>query len=418
MNSPIVYISIIGMLLSILLSFYNNGYKSANAYLAGFLFLSSLFTFIQFVFLFSHNLHLIVWFVAGFPSLFYLIGPLAYFYIRSILRDNTKLSKLDYLHFLFFFLVFLGAIPYINSNMEYKLKLASSIESNDWSSIKLRPNTIFPPMVNRTLRPIHLMVYSLLVWLNIYKNRGKVFRNNNYSEILLITKKWLLLFSTFVSAMAILHIVIFYNTIISSTKTFFILENYILLTIFSVFYILMIISLLFFPHILYGLPVNQFLSTDNLSSETLPEMIEYIKKEAIAVDLAQPVVAAEKYVQLFSETYLEELKYKLASWIDQKHYLNPEANISTLSVQIKIPQHHLVYYFNSLLDTKFTDWRNNLKIEYAKSLLHQEIYKSITMDALALKCGFVSQTTFNRAFKNNIAKTPSEYVKSILIVSC
>ena len=95
MNSPIVYISIIGMLLSILLSFYNNGYKSANAYLAGFLFLSSLFTFIQFVFLFSHNLHLIVWFVAGFPSLFYLIGPLSYFYIRSILRDNTINGSFD-----------------------------------------------------------------------------------------------------------------------------------------------------------------------------------------------------------------------------------------------------------------------------------------------------------------------------------
>jgi AraC-like DNA-binding protein len=413
MNPIIVHISIIGMFFSILLLFFNNGYKSANAYLAGFLFLSSLFTYIQLVFLFSHDLHLIVWFVAGLPSLFYLIGPFAYFYIRSILRDNTKLSKLDYLHFLIFFLVFLGAIPYISSNMEYKLKVASSIETNDWSSIKLRPNSIFPPLFNRTLRPIHLIVYSLTIWLTIYKNKVKIFKNKNHSKEFLITIRWLLVFSGLVSIMAIFHVIIFYNTTISPTKTVFILNNNVILTLFSVAFSLMITSLLFFPHILYGLPVNKILSTVNLSSENLPEMIEYIKKEDSEVDLQQPIVAAEKYMQLFSETYVEELKCKLTAWIDQKHYLNPEANISTLSVQIKIPQHHLVYYFNRLLGIKFTDWRNNLKIEYAKSLLHQEIYKSITMDALALKCGFVSQTTFNRAFKNNIEKTPSEYIKSI-----
>ena len=414
MNSIVVHISITGMFFSILLLFFNNGYKSANAYLAGFLFLSSLFTYIQLVFLFSHDLHLIVWFVAGLPSLFYLIGPFAYFYIRSILRDDTKLSKLDYLHFLIFFLVFLGAIPYISSNMEYKLKVASSIETNDWSSIKFRPNSIFPPLFNRTLRPIHLIVYSLIIWLTIYKNKVKIFKNKNHSKEFLITIRWLLVFSALVSIMAILHVIIFYNTTISPTKTVFILQNYLILILFSVAFTLLITSLLFFPHILYGLPANQILSTVNLSSEILPKMIEHIKKEDIEVDLGQPIVAAEKYMQLFSETYVEELKCKLTAWIDQKHYLNPEANISTLSVQIKIPQHHLVFYFNRLLGIKFTDWRNNLKIEYAKSLLHQEIYKSITMDALALKCGFVSQTTFNRAFKNSIAKTPSEYVKSIL----
>ena len=162
------------------------------------------------------------------------------------------------------------------------------------------------------------------------------------------------------------------------------------------------------------MPVNKLRPTINGSSESVSETIIYEKKATIDVDLQQPIAAAEKYVQLFSETYLEELKYKLSTWIDQKQYIYSDANIATLAVQIKIPQHHLIYYFNTILEIKFTDWRNNLKIEYAKELLHQEVYKSITMDALALKCGFISQTTFNRAFKNNCGKTPSDYVKANL----
>lgn len=403
------------MFLSILLSFYSKGYKSANVYLAGFLFLSSLFIFIQFVFIFSHDLHLIVWFVAGFPSLFYLIGPLAYLYVRSILRDNTKLSKLDYLHFLICFLVLLGAISYISSNIEYKLKLAKFIESNDWrSSIKFRLNTVFPPLANRILRPIHLLAYSITIWLTIYKYRAKIFRNKNHSKAFLITVRWLLVFSSFVSILAIFHIILLYNSTISPTKEIFILHNYSLLTLSALVFVLMITSLLFFPHILYGLPIKRFEPTVYLRPERESETIKNESTAAIELDLQQPIVATGKYVQLFSAIYVEELKNKLADWIDQHHYLNPDSNIATLGVHIKIPQHHLVYYFNTLLDIKFTDWRNNLKIEYAKSLLHQEIYKSITMEALALKCGFSSQTTFNRAFKNNSGKTPSEFVKANL----
>ena len=398
------------MFLSVLLFFYNKGYKSANAYLSGFLFLSSLFLFIQFVFLYSHNLHLIVWFVAGFPSLFYLIGPFAYLYVRSILRDNTRLSRLDYLHFLICFLVILGAIPYITSDMEHKLMLAKFIESNDWSSIKYRPNSIFPPMFNRTLRPIHLMVYSIIIWLTIYKYKAKLFRNSNHSNEILITKKWLLVFSGFVPLIAIFHIFIFYNSTISITKSIFILQSYPLLVMFSVLYLLMIVSLLFFPHILYGLPMKTFLPSENLMPQLTASASTENKEESIE-DFQQSNLPAEKYVQLFSEGYLQEIKCKLNTWIDQKDFLDPDTNISTLAVQIKIPQHHLSYYFNTIWVIKFTDWRNGLKIDHATALLDQENYKSFTLEALSIQCGYLSQSTFIRAFKNAKGITPSAYIK-------
>ena len=179
----------------------------------------------------------------------------------------------------------------------------------------------------------------------------------------------------------------------------------------------MIASLLFFPHILYGMPVKIYLPSENLILESANEIVTAENKESQNqdknLDVLQQLLTTEKYVQLFSEDYLQELKDKINKWIEQKHFLDPETNISTLAVQIKIPQHHLSYYFNTILEIKFTDWRNNLKIDYATTLIDQGTYKSITLEALSLQCGYLSQSTFIRAFKNAKGVTPSEYMKGV-----
>jgi AraC-like DNA-binding protein len=311
--------------------------------------------------------------------------------------------------------VFLGAIPYIFSDLEHKLTLARAFEASDMNSTQHRPNAILPPMFNRTLRPIHLLVYSIVIWITIYKYKIKIFKNNNHSQDFLIIKKWLLVFSSLVPLMAIFHFFIFYTSVVSESKSIFIEEGYPLLVIFSVLFVLMIVSLLFFPHILYGMPVKIFLPSENLQPQNLPETLFVENKvENLEINLAelpsknQP---NEKFVQLFSEEYIKDINIKINSWIDSKTFLDPESNISTLAVQIKIPQHHLSYYFNTILNVKFTDWRNQLKIEYAVSLLDQENHKNYTLEAFSIQCGFISQSTFIRAFKNAKGMTPSEYMK-------
>lgn len=177
------------------------------------------------------------------------------------------------------------------------------------------------------------------------------------------------------------------------------------------------ISLLIFPHILYGLPVKIHLPSENIILEPAIEIVTAENKEAQNqdknIDVLKQHLTTEKYVQLFSEAYLLEIKNKLNTWIEQKNILDPETNISTLAVQIKIPQHHLSYYFNNILAIKFTDWRNQLKIDYAVSLLDNKNQKNYTLQTLSIQCGFLSQSTFIRAFKNAKGITPSEYMKGV-----
>jgi len=119
----------------------------------------------------------------------------------------------------------------------------------------------------------------------------------------------------------------------------------------------------------------------------------------------------EKYVQLFSTEYLTEIQMKVDSWISDELYLEADCSFVKMAMQIQIPQHHLNYFFNTILDKKFTDWRNNLRIEFSKILLEKDILKDITIEALALKSGFASQTTFNRAFKTYLGVTPSQFIR-------
>jgi len=417
MNSPVVYITITGMLLSILLFFYNEGYNKANRYLAGFLFLSSLFYLIQYVFIFSHSLKAITWFAAGLPDTVYLIGPFAYLYVRSILRDNTHLSKKDYLHFVIFFIVFAGTIPYIFSSLDYKMNIARCIESNDWGSLKYRPNAIVPPIINRFMRPLHPLIYAIATWCLIFNYKDKIFKNKNHSYDFEVIKKWILIFSGFVLMAALIHQIIFLNSLFVNYKSAFINSSYPLMLLFSVLYVLLMVSLLFFPHILYGMPVKKSESSlmavdvsDFNEADVLPEMnTEKIIREEIKAE--EENENDEKYVQLFSVEYITEIQMKVDSWILDEFYLEADCSFVKMALQIQIPQHHLNYFFNTILDKKFTDWRNNLRIEFSKILLEKDILKEITIEALAVKSGFASQTTFNRAFKTYLGVTPSQFMR-------
>jgi AraC-like DNA-binding protein len=54
-----------------------------------------------------------------------------------------------------------------------------------------------------------------------------------------------------------------------------------------------------------------------------------------------------------------------------------------------------------------------LRIEEAKNLIGQGETDSFTLQSISFRCGFSSQNTFIRAFKNATGKTPSTYLKSV-----
>ena len=403
MNVPLVYLCAFSLFLSLTLLFYNKGYKGANRFLSGYLFCSSLFLITQYFFIYEKSIFITAVFAAGFPSLFYLIGPFAYFYVRSILRDNVNLYKRDYLHFLLFFIIFIGVLPFLFSSWDYKCFISKKIINQTYMGSNYNINYLVPKTINQLIRPPYALLYLILVSREFIKNRS-VFKSFSHAKVI---KIWLGLFFLLFSLAFVFYIIVqlaFYLNI----KFFF--ENlwfYFLINTIAFIYLAFNLSLILFPQILYGLPIPKIVNNNN-DIPVAAKLIQNSDENFNSIIKNKP----SALIPFFSNEYEIEIESVIHNWIAEKKYLELNASLVAFSNYTNIPVHHLSYYFNALLKVKYSDWRNNLRIEYAKSQIDSGLNKSITLEALSIESGFATQSTFIKCFKNVFGCTPSEYIKN------
>jgi AraC-like DNA-binding protein len=383
--------------------YFNKGYKGANRFLSGYLFCSSAFLLTQYFLIYTKSISTIAFSISGIPSLFFLIGPFAYFYVRSILRDTVKLSKADYLHFLPFAIIFIGTLPFLFSSWEYKCFIAQKIVNGTFMVSKYNINFLVPKMINQLIRPPYALFYLVLILLKVIK-RKTIFKSFSHAKVI---KIWLVLFLILFGLTVIFYIIVqlaFY------LKIKFLFDNswvYYILNSIAFTYLGFNFLLVLFPQILYGLPISRrIIDYDDIHNDTKP-----IQNNN---DTTIPIIENKQATlnAFFSNEYELEIESVINKWIADKKYLEVNASLVTFSNYTNIPVHHLSYYFNSMLKVKYTDWRNALRIEYAKAQIDSGLNKSITLEALSLESGFSSQSTFIRSFKNVFGCTPSDYIKT------
>jgi len=403
MNVPLVYLCAFSLFLSLTLLFYNKGYKGANLFLSGYLFCSSAFLLTQYILIYSKSISLIAFSVSGIPSLFFLIGPFAYFYVRSILSDNVKLTKTDFLHFLPFLLIFIGAIPFLFSSWEYKFLLAKSIAGGEFMQSKHNINFLIPKIVNQLIRPPYAMLYLVLISREFFRNID-IFKSFSHAKVV---KIWLGLFFMVFSVVVVFYIIVQFTFYLKIKFLFDNLWVYYLLNSIAFVYLAFNFSLILFPQILYGLPISK-LVIDHNDIHIVTKPIQNNNDTTIPI-IENKLATLSAF---FSKEYQIEIESIINNWIAEKKYLDANASLVSLSTYTNVPVHHLSYYINSILKVKYTDWRNTLRIEYVKSKIDSGSNKSITLEALSLKSGFSSQSTFIRSFKNVFGCTPSDYIKT------
>jgi AraC-like DNA-binding protein len=174
-------------------------------------------------------------------------------------------------------------------------------------------------------------------------------------------------------------------------------------------------ALLSFPHIMYGLPHDIIKGP---VKERNPTGIAAIPPENnqsdffTAAEQAQPS-AGKSELQLFSSEYIEDIEALLQEYIARQLYMQPDCSLIQLSNHVEIPAHHLTYYFNTICKLSFSDWRNQLRIEFAVGILNQGTSSQITLEGIGVQVGFKSYSTFVRSFKKVTGKTPSDHLLSI-----
>lgn len=412
MESTIAYTSLLGLLLPLVLLYFNKGYRTANRYLAAFLFVASLYVLENFYFFYGKSLNKIAFFTCV-HAFFYLIGPFAFLYVRSILRDNSKVSKVDYLHFTLFTLSFIGYIPYFFSSWDYKLNVAQNLQGENWDISPFHLNVIFLHEVDQVLNVLHTYFYSIALWYLLwhYKNvrNSAVFNTKQYKLI----RNWLIIFASILTIITINFTVAMANVWLYDDKSIFLERASVALLFASMVYIGMNMVILFFPHIMYGLPVD-------LKFESRGSGIIQIAEPNFPAIEEPPVLLQEENLsqldkiepQLFTLVYRNFIETLLDSFKDRKAFLSVDFKLIQISNEFDIPVHHLTYYFNDIKQVSFSEWRNSLRIKHAMKLIDQGETSDFTLQSIAQQSGFNSQSTFIRSFKNVTGNTPSNYLKS------
>lgn len=396
-------LSLTGIVLSVILLHFNTRKNVSTIYLGIFFLLISLYGFYQYVLLYSKSVFLIKLLLLGFAIAFpplYLIGPMLYWYIRSVLIDNSRLKRKDIWHLLPMIIYFLAALPYTFVPWSDKVEAATEAVK-DVSYIQTYEATVLDQIFSVSAiylsRPILVLGYTLwsmglLFRYSMQRKLSKVFARQYFMT------KWLCLLLGFLLILVVTQILLIIKVFAMDFSELFFTLN--VLRILSVAGLIgLLISPFFFPSILYGLP--------RFPDPLLTSNTEKVDQNQLPVD-------SGKKANHFESDYIHYIDQKADSCMKEvQPYLQPDFNLAHLSVHTQIPVHHLSYYFREEKKQHFNEYRNEWRINHAKNLIRKGKANEFTLETIGLLSGFSSRNTFLTTFKKVEGISPSNFAAQI-----
>jgi AraC-like DNA-binding protein len=115
------------------------------------------------------------------------------------------------------------------------------------------------------------------------------------------------------------------------------------------------------------------------------------------------------------DTVIQQTTHLLTKSMEEDRlYLNPSLNLDLVATHTGVPAKTISAVLNQHHQKSFNEWLNGYRIDEFKLRVQQkEQLEQMTLSAIAFECGFNSQATFQRIFKQSVGMTPSEYLKKI-----
>lgn len=392
----LLFLSLTSIVLSIILLYYNHKTFKSALYLGFFFLLISIYGLIQYALMYSHSKQMAGIFYVNFTFLTYLIGPALYWYIRSVLNDDTRLKKRDFWHVVPAIIYLIPSIPHIFSPWSEKIAEASSIINSIGFLARNKPTLLYhliPNMIIHISRPFIVLVYVLLSAVLLLKflagrSVSAVFSNQRWMI------KWIVILLGLTFILASSQIFILREAYIDRNSKLFFTAN--LSQIISAIGLVgLLIAPFFFPIILYGLP-------------RFPAPVQPVRKaqnNALSDNGSKKVTT-----RALESEYIAMIENKLGQcMLGQQLYLMHECNLVNAARCMDLPVHHLAYYFREVKKQSFNDYRNELRLDHAKQLIREGKAKELTLEGIALQSGFSTRNTFFKAFKKIEGETPGSY---------
>ena len=310
-----------------------------------------------------------------------LLAPLIFLYVRLISKPHVSFSKKDLVHFIpFFLLLVLKAWIYISDGSAADF---SSLQNGEL--VKNFQWTFLDPLVFITT-VIQMSVYMFLSFSMLKEFREKIrqYFSNSYN----LELNWLHAFTIIYSILFLYHIA---ERLVNNffADLHWTQEWY--------YYLLSGIALIYM-----GIK-GYFIDLTELKNVDVQSFIEETSSTYVDSANAPQTTDPEKVVVMDRiESYM----------VAEKPYLDPKLTLVTLARELRMTREQLSHIINTGFGRKFNTYVNQYRIEEFKSLISENKNKELSILGLAYECGFNSKATFNRAFRNEVHMSPSNYINT------
>jgi AraC-like DNA-binding protein len=370
---PINFVILSGILQSVIVAFIlvlsRKGNKYANRLIGVFVFICSLH--FSWSLVIDLNLADILKQVFWFPYSYLLaLGPLLYFYSRSLSQPDFRIGSKELFHFL----------PVTTEALMQLIFIIVGVRNNVVHYVV--PGFLFFRFVELTSAAVSILMYGKLSLDLIRKHEETLAQN--FSSQKNITLSWLLKLIKYLRVLWI-----FWLAFELSFFFFFRFQMH-----FIPVYLL-----------LYGLLVVIAYSNYWIGIQALNKSESLIEQTAVSVS-----AETQNVYSRLSETeinrHIEDLERLMKI---EKLYLHEALALRMLAIRMQADPNLVSFVLNNVLHKTFYDYVNDFRIEEVKRKISDPAYAHLKIVEIAYECGFNSKATFNRVFKKHTGRSPSEF---------
>jgi AraC-like DNA-binding protein len=311
-----------------------------------------------------------------------LIGPVLYFYVKTITNGVFKFSLKNLFHFLPFIASYIIFIPYFQLSPETKGQI--------WHEIIEKPiQVLFIDLgfmrsyVFFIARSLHVLFYIFLAKSYFIDNQNQFNTYSPFQKSILI--RWInaflnLSFLFQINSLAFWGYSLFINRLdIVSPLTFWTAAPIGILCIY----------LFINPYILYGFIQIRYYSNDSWIAK-----LYSLHK----IEEAKPIPEKNELTDI--NTLVENcICFRI-----------PGLTIRQLAIELDIPLAKLTSHFKYVSKETFNTWKNRRRIEYAIKEINEGYLKKSTLEELAKESGYLSRSNFNQNFQKIEKRSLKRYI--------
>jgi AraC-like DNA-binding protein len=324
----------------------------------------------------------------------------AYLYVRGFIKDENRLQKKDWFHFIpAVFAAFYSILEYVlgTSNSSYRI-FPSDVNKTIYSKENY---DIFSNVVSSSLQRGVFIIYLFFIWRMVLRAGIIKDRSDNF-----IATNWILLLVVVMTFTNLIFLISTLTTILyGSVQSTSFLTSY-GYTFLCATLVVLIIFVFYNPKILYGYVfVSKEFAGIGKGKQLVTTGAEKIAATVVS-KITKPInIIIPANLVANEQLYLERITTHIEI---QKPFLKGDYSIAMLSHATAIPTHHCSYIINNVLGFTFRDWINSYRVNHF-IVEYPSKMTSNTIVAIALDCGFNNKITFYNAFKKQKGVSPTVF---------